>query len=265
MESLVKERGPIPPEVWGVDSQRRQAALKVSAIIKDAIGWTAANFVPDDPVDILLWHGCYDLGELDAVLRMEAAFFVEIPEHKREEIWRSGLTLGQLVDYLLEHGSCVVPWPRHGEESLESRVCPKMAVFLELRKFVQRHCHLAGIRLRPSTNLRDALPASDWLKFDRYVQGRFGVQGLVRKRFLGVASPQWAWLALSFVAAFLVGKVLQCRLPGLVLGSLLGLMVFGVLVMRLSRVVWRRGPRTAREVVEWILAQRAHLPGGHNS
>jgi hypothetical protein len=137
-----------------------------------------------------------------------------------------------------------------------------MAAFVDLRKFVERHCHTNGVKLRPSTNLRGVLPDCDWRKFDRFVQARFGARGLIRRRFLGLVSPRWAWLMFSVVTAVLIGKLFQWQVSGLLLGSLVSLVVFGILVMRLSRMTWRRGPSTVREVVEWILKRRSRLVAG---
>jgi hypothetical protein len=257
MDRFVKRRGPIPSEFWGGDPRRCEVAQKVSSIIKGTIGWTTDNFLPDDPVDILLWGGWYDLAEVEAIMEIEKQFVLDIPKDEIEKIF-GGLTLGELVDYLLENAACIATWPLQGEGSLESRACPKLAAFVDLREFVQRHCHAECTKLRPSTDLRSAVRRCDWLRLDRFLRSRFDVSGLVRRRFFGMLSPWWAWLMSSALAAVAIGKVLRWEPNGWLLGALLALVVLGILVARLSRPTWRRGPSTAREVVEWILERRSH-------
>lgn len=257
MKRLVERRGPIPPELWGADPRRRDVARRVSAIIKDAIAWSADYFVPEDPVDILLWGGWYDMAEIDAVMRIEGKFCVDFPKHEIETIFEGNCTLGQLVNYILENALCLSPWPLAGDESLESRVCPKAAAFADLRAFVERHGQMQGARLRPSADLRAAVAAGNWQRLDGFVHARFGVGGLVRRRFLGVLPPGWTWLAASGVSAVLLGKLLHWQLSAWLVLCALAMFLLGVLVARLSVPVWRIASTTGRDVVEWILRERS--------
>jgi hypothetical protein len=258
MDRLVKRRGAIPSELWGAAPRRWQVAREVSAIVKDAIGWTTDNFLPHDPVDILLWGGWYDLAEVEAIWKIEERFVVAISELDIERIWKHGLTLGQLVDILLENSPCPVAWPLSGEDSLEARPCPSRAAFADLRRFIQDHCRVEASKLRPSTDLRKALPREDWRRLDGFLQARFGARGLIRRRCLGVVSPLWAWLVSSAAASLAMGNALRWQVSGSLLVSLLGLVVLGILVARLSWLTWRRGSTSAREVVQWLLEQRSH-------
>lgn len=256
MQQQVERRGPITAEVWGVEPSRWQVARRVAVIIKDAIGWKADHFIPDDPVDILLWGGWYDMGEVDAMMRIERQFAVDILKELSEAIFKGQMTFGQLVDYLIEHAGCLATWPRHGETSLEAGPHPSVTAFRDLTGFVERHCHAPATRIRPSTDLRAALPRSDWPQCERFLNARFGVRGLIRRRFLGVASPGWTWLALCVLGVIGTARVIGWQLIGSLLAGLCGAILFGIVVGRLSRPTWRHRRTTARQVVKWILWRR---------
>ena len=104
--------------------------------------------------------GWYDLAEVEAIWEIEGQFALDIPKDEMEKVFR-GLTLGEFVDYLLENAAVIAVWPLQGEGSLESRVCPKLAAFVDLWEFVRRCCHTECAKHRPSTDLRSALYVRD--------------------------------------------------------------------------------------------------------
>jgi hypothetical protein len=257
MDRLVKHRGPVPAELWGADPRRCRVARSVSALIKQTIAWTSDNFLPNDPVDILLWGGWYGIGEVESLISIEERYVVEIPQPMAEKIWKEGLTLGQLVDYVIESSPCLDGWSLSGDRSLEARSCPSRAAFYDLRKFVEGHCGAGGSRLRPSSDLRSILPRSDWHRFDRFVQARFGARGLIRRRFLGITRPMVVYLVLSAVAIAAMWVIFWGNSAGWLLSSIACLIVLGILVGRPSWLTWLPRSSTTRNVVHWILKQRS--------
>jgi hypothetical protein len=262
MDRLVQQRGPIPPELWGADPCSWRVAQQVASIVRRSISWTSDNFLPDDPVDILLWGGWYDLGEVEVIRGVERRFVIDIPEALAKKIFSEGLTLGQLVDHIIEGSPCLDAWPLAGDGRLEARTCPARAAFADLCRFIVGHCHAGPNRLRPSADLRNILPRSDWPRFDRFVQARFGVSGVVRRRFLGLMPPWIVWLVLSAVAIMVVGEAFRWIPAGWLLSSVVCVIGMGIVVARLSWLTWPRKSNTVRRVVEWVLDQRSRKRPG---
>jgi hypothetical protein len=256
MQKIVDERGPIPPELWGDDPRRRETAQKLSRIIKDNVGWSADNFIPDDPFDLLCWGGGYDLQEVGIFLDIEKHFVIDIPDEHIEMICK--FTLGQLVDYLLANAACPVSWPAEGKVGLESRICPTAAAFYDLKNFIREHCINQNIDFRPSTMLTGLLDDKETILLKNYICERFGVKPIARKRFLGFLPPFKTWLILNFIMAL----VIHLWLPSLEWHNIFILMlpilfVLGIIVGQLSFLTWRRGLFNIRDLIKWIVDQRA--------
>ncbi len=255
MQKTLEERGPIPPELWGNDSKRLEVAQVLSGII-NGVGWTSDYFIPDDPFDLLLWGGGYDLQDVEVIMDIERHFVINIPENHNEMIGQ--FTLGQLVDYLIANAACPGAWPRSGEDSLENKSCPGFAAFVDIRKFIWEHCHTEDNSLQPSTNVRGLLDNRDIILLKDYICERFGVKPIVRKRFLAILPPFKTWLILNILVAI----VIRLSLPSLEWQYLLPLMlpvlfVLGVFVGQLSPLTWHREIITVGDLIKWILKQRA--------
>ncbi len=258
IECVVQQRGAIPTEFWGADPRRADVGQRVCTIIKNTVGWTTDNFLPDDPLEILLWDNGDGLCALDAIFQTENQFVVDLPrEMISEKIWKQGGTLGWLIDYLLENAACVARWAPAGEGSLESHPCPQFAAFVDIRDFVQNWCHFKRPRLRPSTNLPDALPDTDWKRFDSFLRARFGVPRLIRCRFLGVLPPGRVWLVSCGIAAIAIGKMMAWQFALWLLCWPPAVVILRLIVIWSSRSIWRQRPGTVRQVIEWILAERS--------
>jgi hypothetical protein len=256
MQRLVEDRGPIPPDMWGNDSQRLAIAQQLSLIIKDNVGWTFNNFIPDDPFDLLCWGGMYDLQDIYVLMDIEKHFIINIPENHIEMIGK--FTLGQLVDYILANAACPIPWPANGIGGLEEKSCPSFAAFIDIRNFIKTHCHAENNDFRPSTNIHGLLNDKDTSLLKDYICERFGVKPIVRKRFLAILPPLKTWLVLNI----LVFIAIHFWLPTLAWHHICVLMlpalfVLGMLVGNMSPSTYREGIVNAGDLIKWILGQRA--------
>ena len=104
-EEQVSRRGPIPESIWGEDPRRLEAANIVIQQCVDAIGWEHPYFIPDDPFEIVIQLRTGDMCELDAILRIQRAFDVELSVNSDlgRRWYEESMTLGEMVDYLMEH------------------------------------------------------------------------------------------------------------------------------------------------------------------
>lgn len=89
---------------WGSEGDRREFALRCCALIRRALEWPNALFIPEDPVEILAWdRRSVVIDEFrTAVLVEELEKAAGLPK-QTDAVWEEagGLTLGQLVDWLL--------------------------------------------------------------------------------------------------------------------------------------------------------------------
>jgi hypothetical protein len=83
-------------------------AVRIAAILKDALDWPHARFIPDDPFGILLWDRFGDMADVTAVMAIEEAMGFGIEEGTWRR-WMEGGTFGEVVDALIalreRHGS----------------------------------------------------------------------------------------------------------------------------------------------------------------
>jgi len=258
MMRQVHARGPIPAEVWGADPRRYHVASEIAEIIKTAIGWDDTNFIPDDPFDILLWGSWYDFAEVEAFMQIEIDFGIEVPWEEKERLFNS--TFGQVVDYVIETGVCPRVWPKKGEDSLESRRCPSMAAFYDLRAFVQESCGAGDLELHPSTNLPLALNKEDLARTTAYVRRRFGVNDFLFLYVFGLLPLPSCWVVLSVAASVLICATLPWHPFLLALGCVVLWVVLGLVASMLSRPNWPMRLRTVRGLIKWLLSQREAAP-----
>jgi hypothetical protein len=79
----------------------RDAAKRVTQILKDQLGWPPSTvFLPQDPADIPFWDRTGGLAGTEAIMAVEEAFLVEMPE----DFWLSlpKITFGQAITKLLQ-------------------------------------------------------------------------------------------------------------------------------------------------------------------
>ena len=71
--------------------------LKLKEMISDVVSWPNCNFIPQDPLEIVLWdeHGDSDLRIASALGAIESTFLVPIDW----DVFFEG-TLGELVGFL---------------------------------------------------------------------------------------------------------------------------------------------------------------------
>jgi hypothetical protein len=256
MMNVVEDRGEIPADLWGHDPRRCEIARQLSRIIKHSVGWSSDNFIPDDPFDLLCWGGFYDLQEVEVIVEIERLFVIDVGDDQFDVIWK--LTLGQLVDYLLANAACPVPWSTTGADSLEERPCPSYAAFVDIEKFVQKHCRPREQEFRPSSGIRSFFDDKGLTLLSDYVCERFGVKQIAHRRFLSVLPPFRTWLVLSVCVAMAI----KYFLPTLEWHNIVILMLpvscaIGVFIGRSSPLTWRSRIVTVRDLIMWILRQRA--------
>lgn len=102
LKRQITERGTISPDVWGTD-RRRRIAEQLHRILYTACWRENLSFHPSDPWMIVGKCEVGNMSELDAVLRIEKAFKVNL---LAKDFWgrvQNGLTFGNLVTYLDEN------------------------------------------------------------------------------------------------------------------------------------------------------------------
>jgi hypothetical protein len=87
-------RGSFPFDLWG-SASRAEFAHFVSGVVAEEIGWPNANFIPDDPLEILFFCPSGDGGEAVAILWTIEKEFGKGPE------WKNPKTFGQFIDDFL--------------------------------------------------------------------------------------------------------------------------------------------------------------------
>ena len=76
------------------EPSERNVARKVSSVIQECLGWPNAFFVPDDPLEILLFDAGDSMSAVEAMVEIEERLGVEM---KCEE------SLGDLVNRIVSH------------------------------------------------------------------------------------------------------------------------------------------------------------------
>jgi hypothetical protein len=83
-------------DAWGPDPTRKRLAACMCALIQREFNWDNAHFLPDDPLDLLLWHTGWFSGDAGALLFLMGPMLREAPPSLN-------MTLGEFVDnYILD-------------------------------------------------------------------------------------------------------------------------------------------------------------------
>lgn len=289
-QSLVdqmKARSEVPPEVWGPDPARRELAQTIAQIVEAQVYWPNANFIPEDSFEAMVFNFHYDGTRFDNLeietviaglermsgLRLDIALWAELGKK----------TFGEVVDFFLLPCTTMkrleAPLPLSGPDSLESRHCPTMAAFLDIRFFLaQPFLAVAPRKVRPSARLRDTLHIRLRRDLSRYIAARFGVNPRLSERFLG---PEFTLGCLATIGLALVYSAVLASCLGLlspkffdasmfllpiavlVLGTSITfcLMLPRVLVQTWRWFRWGKRPslRTFGDLARWIPRARARL------
>ncbi|MCC6697264.1 MAG: hypothetical protein IT365_16670 [Candidatus Hydrogenedentes bacterium] len=182
-KSLVAQleaRSPIPPEVWGPDKDRQRLAAAMSTIITNTIPWPNAQFIPEDPFSLVTFalpNGKDDLELTEILMEMESLLGWDLDEG------RLGLldkTFGEVIETLIERTRTEQALPVIGPGAPENRLCPSLAIFLDLRNSVALYSPgLSRRMVYPSTKLHDVLSHRGVKAVDHYVRQRFDRDGFL--------------------------------------------------------------------------------------
>jgi len=288
----IEDRSPVADEVWGTTPERRRFAKALRDIVKEEIGWPNANFLPEDPFELLThkirtddWSWSY-MEHVWILMRTEELTGLCIDG----ELWKmfQDMTFGEVVDYLFARrvDGYRPLWQVEAIPlgALEAQRCPALAAFLDIRAYLRTPFNRVQRKaIRPQARIRDALPPHIVVRLDAYVAKRFGV----RPRL--VRDPSCRDRLRLGLTAGLVLPIIVCVL-GLVLAGLSwyqegydssilllpifavffllpGLLVTGVLASpHLVKAVYERvrfGKRpiikTFADLIRWIQSERARL------
>lgn len=106
IEEELARRGSIPRSIWP-DELRAEVAEEVLCVINDELMWPNPNFIPDDPLRIMIELDTGDLCEIEAIMGLEEAFKVELlkrgkftidPETSKEV---TDMTFSEFVEYVI--------------------------------------------------------------------------------------------------------------------------------------------------------------------
>ncbi len=91
---------PAFPQAWGDDPQRAELALWLCKRIAETIDWPSECYIPDDPMNVLLWEHIYGAGDVvELMLWIDEKLNIRL-SYDDVESWM-GHTLGEVVDLLL--------------------------------------------------------------------------------------------------------------------------------------------------------------------
>lgn len=253
----LKQRLPTPVESWGEDPRKQRMAQFICRVLEEECGWPKDLLIPEDPVAVLFRFGN---------LYREPAEIIEgeiMGGIGTGPSLKSGATLGDLVDYCLRAAPDwpVGKWVPPPSPPVGLANCTSGSVFRDLQQFLSSRTGLDRLSIRPSTSLR-ICPAK-WKNCDlinNYIFRRFGSDCVLRPRFLGFLPPIWSWLGLSLGVYLILFKGAGFGM------AFVTLIFFGAFVMYLTFPRWRRGLRTFRDLVEFVMRQiEIETPSPNNS
>lgn len=256
LDKEVAARPPIPPEVWGPDPKRQWIGGRISELVGYCFDWPVSRFVPDDPLEILLFDRAILMRDSD----------MEIADKIRKEVhfdfsWReipgdqNSLTMADLVDYCLLHAR---NWPiEKWHPDPTGNVCPTFSAFYDIRRFLCSRYSMERKSISPSTPLSVCkFGKEDWSYMNRYLKARFGVIDVFRIRYLG-KYPIWSSVIIHTVIFFvLIALLFQVStIDGIIMTAIISLILGSGLVGSDSWGVWRKGLRTFRDLVEYVVEE----------
>jgi len=286
-ESLLNQirvREPIPVEEWR-DDDRALLARELASIIADVLQWPNYHFIPEDPIKWVTYViGGDDLEHTEIAMRIEEELGYTFT-NSDVDLFEQG-TFGDFVDHILDGipgfrktWALTKPYPTEGRGSLESRPCPTLAVFLDLRLFLQQSRFKNSKRRVGLHMLVRRLPGKvDQLDLHKFVCRRFGLDtsplafdessdgialGLTATvlstlpfvlmcAFTEILQPiesdHSMWFLPAFIAAFGLGITGLFSSPRIFRGA-----------MDAVRGTRRKKCRTIRDLVEWIVEERSNV------
>lgn len=252
LDKEVAARPPIPPEVWGPDPRRQRMGSFISDLIADRCMWSASRFVPDDPFEIISSpHAIIDDSDMEIIEGIEEEILCDLHIPKRTRKATSG-TLGDFVDYCLSLAS---NWPiEEWSPDPTGRICPTFSAFYDIRRFVCSRYSLERKAIRPSTQLSTCrFRKRNGEFFNDYLEKRFGKRPVVSRYFLGLFHSEWIWLA--FFGSLYCNNIIYHNAPLIGGWVLFTAIITGIVVYFLSWQKCRRGLRTFRDLVEYVVEE----------
>ena len=203
----LEKRGPVPEDVWGASSSRREVAKIVQSIVSNVVDSPATNFIPTDPFIIVSFNFNTDmivgddLEDAELCMALEHKFqFTEV-----EFMGLLGKTFGEVVDEMRgmpAHGS-LSPLTESEKTALHNSVCPKLWLLLDLRKWLTSTFNLGKRDVRPCVPLVECLSEENRAWSDNlielYISERFSVRLRVREFNLLDDSSTFVLLVVFFV------------------------------------------------------------------
>ncbi len=278
-------RGSVPSEVWGGNPDREILARELTSIIADVFQLPNSNFIPEDPVKWLTHIvGWDDLEHTELAIRLEDAIGVSFSDAEFD-LFQQG-TLGEFVDYLLiqypeytKVSALSRPYPLVGAGALESRPCPKLSAFLDLRWFIGQSRFKNSTKIVNLDTLIRRMPGSI-SQFDvhRYICTRFGLSTSPLAFDSGADGVALGLTATVLSTLPFAGLCLYATMtsppdtdgsmwiiPLCIAGLGFGITaIFAIphllrAVLNVSRGKQKKRIRTLRDLVTWIVEERSRL------
>lgn len=255
IEKHIVARPPIPPEIWGPDPRRQQMGAFISKLIGECIVWQADRFIPDDPLEIVFSRR-HTIGDddMDFYYRIEEEFQDEIDlRHYPGDF--DTQTIGDLVDYCLLHAR---NWPiEKWHPDPTGNVCPTFSAFYDIRRFLCSRYSMERKSISPSTPLSVCkLVRGDGSYMNQYLEKRFEIKDVLHNRYLG-KYPIWSSVIIHAVIFFvLIAFIFQVStIGGMIMTVIISFLLGSSLVASDSWGVWRKGLRTFRDLVEYVVEE----------
>jgi hypothetical protein len=97
VRALLAKRPKVLPDLWK-STEHAEVAATIAAICQEVIGWKTANFIPEDPFEIMIELRTGDLCEVEALMKIDDTFKIKLPF---DGVMK--MTFADVVDYCLEH------------------------------------------------------------------------------------------------------------------------------------------------------------------
>jgi hypothetical protein len=98
--SQMRERTTACLNDWEVfQREEKELARRISAIVRDGLGWPNDLFIPSDPFEIVVWDHYGDLGTTEVVNEIERQFSLRFTDSEWKELRQ--ITFGEVVGFLV--------------------------------------------------------------------------------------------------------------------------------------------------------------------